>query len=61
MKKRLLGIFDTKKLTPEQIYERTMNTIEENARLELLAMAKVRGKEKKKREISSKLKTIKTN
>ncbi len=48
MKKRLLGIFDTKKLTPEQIYERTMKALEKKDRLDLLVMAKARGIAKKK-------------
>lgn len=48
MKKRLLGLFNTKKLTPEQIYERTMQTLEKNERFDLLAMAKARGIAKKK-------------
>ncbi len=48
MKKRLLGLFNTKKLTPEQIYERIMQALEKSERMDLLAMAKARGKAKKK-------------
>lgn len=48
MKKRLLGLFNTKKLTSEQIYERTMHALEKSERFDLLAMAKARGKAKKK-------------
>ena len=45
--KKLIGIFDTKKMTPEQIYEKAMNTIQEKDRLKLIKMAKGRGKENK--------------
>lgn len=45
--KKLLGIFDTKKLTPEQIYEKTKKVLQEKERLELLKLAKAIGKAKK--------------
>lgn len=45
--KKLIGIFDTKKLTPEQIYEKVQKTLQEEDRLKLIEMAKRRGKEKK--------------
>lgn len=45
--KKLLGIFNTKTMTPEQIFERIKKAIQENERLELLEMAKARGKKKK--------------
>lgn len=45
--KKLLGIFDVKKMTPEQIYEKTVKTLQEKERLELLTLAKIRGKRKK--------------
>lgn len=41
--KKLIGIFDTKKITPEQIYEKVQNTLQEKDRLKLIAMAKKRG------------------
>ncbi len=50
MIKRLLGIFDAKKLTPEQIYERTMIVIKKNEQEELLKMAKIRGEIKIKKQ-----------
>ena len=45
--KKFLGIFDAKKMTPEQIYEKMMRTLQERERLGLLEMAKNRGKKKK--------------
>lgn len=45
--KKLIGIFDIKKLTPEQIFERVQKTLQERDRLELIEMAKRRGKQKK--------------
>lgn len=45
--KKFLGIFDAKKMTPEQIYEKMMRTLQERERLDLLEMAKNRGKKKK--------------
>jgi hypothetical protein len=46
--KKLLGIFDPKKMTPEKIYEKTMKTLQEQDRYELIEMAKRRGKQKKR-------------
>lgn len=53
MKKRLLGIFDTKKLTPEQIFEKTKKALQENERQELLKIARTRGKRKNETKTSS--------
>lgn len=38
--KKFLGIFDVKKMTPEQIYEQLMKTLQEKDRLKLIEMAK---------------------
>ena len=38
--KKFLGIFDTKKMTPEQIYEKVTKTLKEKDRLELIEEAK---------------------
>lgn len=46
--KKLLGIFDTKKYTPEQIYESIIKTINEKDRLKLIQLAKKRGEQKKR-------------
>jgi len=45
--KKLLGVFDVKKTTPEQIYDEVVKTIQERDRLALLKMAKSMGKKKK--------------
>lgn len=45
--RRFLGIFNTKKMNPEQIYERVIKTVQEKDRLELIEMAKKMGKKKK--------------
>ncbi len=42
--KKFLGVFDIKKMTPEQIYEKMMKTLQEKDRLELIEMAKKRRK-----------------
>lgn len=42
--KKLIGIFDTKKMTPEQIYEEVQKNLQEKDRLKLIAMAKRRKK-----------------
>ena len=51
--KKLLGIFNTKTMSPEQIYERASQAIQENERLELLKMAKARGKIKNEAKTTS--------
>ena len=45
--KKFLGVFDVRKMTPEQIYEKVMKTLQEKDRLELLEMAKNMSKKKK--------------
>lgn len=45
--KKLIGIFDIKKFTPEQIFKSVQNTLQERDRLELIEIAKKRGKQKK--------------
>lgn len=45
--KKFLGIFNIKKSTPEQIYEKVQKTLQERERLELIEMAKTREKQKK--------------
>lgn len=51
--KRLLGIFNTKEMTPEQIFERAQMALQENERVELLKMAKARGKIKNEAKTSA--------
>ncbi|HMS23167.1 MAG TPA: hypothetical protein PKA38_05430 [Candidatus Levybacteria bacterium] len=46
--KKLIGIFNPRRLTPEQIYEKAMKTLQEKERLELIEMAKKRSVEKNK-------------
>ena len=53
MKKKLLGIFDIKKMTPEQIFEKAELTLKENERLELLGMAKAGRKRKNETKTGS--------
>lgn len=38
--KKLIGIFDTKKMTPEQIYEKAQKSLQEIDRLKLIELAK---------------------
>lgn len=45
--RKLLGIFDTKRMTPEEIFEKTKDALQEKERLELLELAKKQGKKKK--------------
>jgi len=47
MMKKLIGIFNPRKMTPEQIYEKAMKTLQERDRLKLVEMAKKRGIQKK--------------
>lgn len=47
--KKFLGVFDIKKMTPEQIYEKAMKTLQEKDRLELIEMARKRGIQKGKK------------
>ncbi len=51
--KKLLGIFNTKDMSPEQIFEDVRKTLQENQRLELLKMAKARGKIKNEAKTSA--------
>ncbi len=51
--RKLLGIFSTKDLTPEQIFERTKKVLQENERVELLKLAKARGKIKNETKTSA--------
>lgn len=44
--RRFIGIFNTKKLTPEQIYKKVMQILEKKEHTELLKMAKAQGKKK---------------
>ncbi len=46
--KKFLGIFDVKRIAPEQIYEKVMKTLQEKDRLEVLNMARHRRKEVRK-------------
>lgn len=45
--KKLLGIFNAKLMTPEQIFEKAQKTLQEIDRLALLELAKKRGKKNK--------------
>lgn len=47
MMKKLIGIFNPRKMTPEQIYKMAMKKLQERDRLELVEMAKKRGIQKK--------------
>lgn len=51
--KKLLGIFNTKNMTPEQIFERAKKALQENERQELLKLAKTRGKRKNEAKTSA--------
>lgn len=51
--KKLLGVFNTKDMTPEQIFEGVKKVLQENERVELLKMAKARGKIKNDAKTSS--------
>lgn len=51
--KKLIGIFNTKDMPPEQIFERAKKVLQENERLELLKMAKARGKSKNEAKTSA--------
>lgn len=44
--KKLIGIFNIRKNTPEQIYEKVKQTLEKREHTELLKMAKSQGKKK---------------
>lgn len=44
--KKLIGLYDTKTMSPEQIYETAVKNIQERDRLELIQMAKNRADEK---------------
>lgn len=45
--KKFIGVFDVKKMTPEQIYEKAMKTLQEKDRLELIEISKKRRKQSK--------------
>lgn len=45
--KKLIGMFNPRKMTPEQIYEKMMKILQEKDRMELLEMAKNMSKKKK--------------
>ncbi len=53
--KKLIGIFNPRKMTAEQIYEKMMKTLQEKDRLKLLEMAKNRGKQKAEEMKSKKI------
>lgn len=45
--KKLIGVFNPRKMTPEQIYKKAQGTLQEQERLNLLKLAKERGTKRK--------------
>lgn len=44
--KKLIGLFDSKKMTPEQIYDKVKKELEKIEHTNLLRLAKANGKKK---------------